>query len=524
MDNLLAAHEEERLEALYKLRILDTKRSEKFDRIVESIAIIFNVPICTITLIDKDREWHKAGYGLQVQEAPRDISFFSHALDSKAPFIVQDASRDVRFKGNPLVIGSPFIRFYAGQPIFSSNGWCVGVVSIIDTKKREFHQKEIELFTHLAAWAETEINYEAIFGDLIGEVKEVKTVLDILNDGVIELDSAGKVLYVNKNATTMMGIEAHVYKDKVFDDLFQIQYEDGVQVERKDFPTVIAVKQLKEYAENTKFLIKKIGSVLPINIRVMPIMHDGKLLRTVVVLHDITREEKSDKAKADFISLVSHQLRTPISIVRWYTERVLSTGTLTEEQRELIKEIFQSNGRMIELVDMIIGVSNLQLGRIGFNPIWVDACELVKSILAVFAPLYEGKKLRITTKCEKNFPKIFIDSNAIRLTLESIITNAIQYSPIGSDVLIDLSINNEEVMFTVQDHGCGIPDGEQSKVFTRLFRASNAAQIAPNGTGLGLYLAKSLVDNTRGKIWFTSKVGVGSTFYVSWPMVKEDDK
>lgn len=154
----IPANEEERLKALYKLKILNTPPEERYDRITRIAAHLFAVPISTVTLIDSNREWFKSCYGLENGEGDRAISFCGHAMLADDVFIIPDATKDPRFADNPMVTGEPFIRFYAGVALSSADGHRIGTFCIKDHKPRSLNSEEIVDLKALAAWAELEIN------------------------------------------------------------------------------------------------------------------------------------------------------------------------------------------------------------------------------------------------------------------------------------------------------------------------------------------------------------------------------
>lgn len=145
----IPANEQQRLALLYDLLLLDTPPERRLDRIVEFAAIEFAVPICLISLVDSDRQWFKARFGLDVCETPRDISFCGHALASEAVLMVPDALEDLRFHDNPLVTGAPHIRFYAGAPLVCRDGLAIGTLCLIDTVPRTLDATELAILASL---------------------------------------------------------------------------------------------------------------------------------------------------------------------------------------------------------------------------------------------------------------------------------------------------------------------------------------------------------------------------------------
>jgi GAF domain-containing protein len=155
----ILSEEEKRLCALHELKLLDTKAEERFDSITREAVKRFNVPISTITLLDKDREWYKSVQGLTIKEGPRDTSFCGHAVASEVMMIIEDTLADPRFADNPMVTGTPFVRFYAGKALYDrKSGYPVGVFCIKGIKPRKMSMTEINDFLDLATRAEDEIN------------------------------------------------------------------------------------------------------------------------------------------------------------------------------------------------------------------------------------------------------------------------------------------------------------------------------------------------------------------------------
>src|SRR3990172_9125872 len=150
----IPANEEQRLDALRSLNVLDSPPEERFDRITRVATYIFKVPISTVTLVDSDREWFKSCQGLPAKEGERAISFCGHAMLAPDIFIIPDAKVDPRFSDNPMVVGSPFIRFYAGVPLSSAEGFRIGTFCIKDHVARELKNEEIKVLKALASWAE----------------------------------------------------------------------------------------------------------------------------------------------------------------------------------------------------------------------------------------------------------------------------------------------------------------------------------------------------------------------------------
>jgi len=227
-----------------------------------------------------------------------------------------------------------------------------------------------------------------------------------------------------------------------------------------------------------------------------------------------------DRAKTEFVSLASHQLRTPLSIINWYTEMLLGgdKGELDEGQREYVREIHNSGHRMIDLVNALLNASRIDMGTLAISPKPTDFGAVADVVISELLPQIEKKKLSVTKDYDA-VPKIDADPDLVRVIFQNLISNAVKYTPDKGKISVIVELRDEEVVIKVEDNGYGIPEGQQSKIFTKLFRADNAREVDPDGTGLGLYIVKAIADASGGRAWFKSKEGKGSTFYVALPAI-----
>lgn len=244
---------------------------------------------------------------------------------------------------------------------------------------------------------------------------------------------------------------------------------------------------------------------------------------------DISKEAEVDHMKTEFLSLASHQLRTPLTAIKWLSELLSdSASTMNQEQKDILAKIQKSNDHMIELVNSLLNVSRLEQGRITVEPQPTDLIKLLSDVLTETTPSIEKKKQKITTNLPEKPLNISIDPKLIRQVYLNLITNASKYSPDQSNIIITLTTKDKDILFSIADQGLGIPQKEQEKIFKKFFRASNAALRETDGNGLGLYLIKQIVEVSGGKIWFESTEGKGSTFYFTLPIsgstIKKGDK
>jgi two-component system sensor histidine kinase VicK len=235
---------------------------------------------------------------------------------------------------------------------------------------------------------------------------------------------------------------------------------------------------------------------------------------------DRVQGDRVDKAKTEFVSLASHQLRTPLSTMNWYTEMLLAgdVGKLTKTQKEYLHEIQVGGKRMVDLVNTLLDVSRIDLGTFTVVPEQVDVIALSKRSLADSAHTIAKKKLIVDARYTPRSLVTYVDQKLARMVIENVLSNAIKFTPNGGHILFSVSKTTDAVLITVTDDGYGIPKNQQDKIFSKLFRADNVKMRDTVGTGLGLYVSKAFVDYLEGEMWFESTEGHGSTFYVRLPL------
>lgn len=233
-----------------------------------------------------------------------------------------------------------------------------------------------------------------------------------------------------------------------------------------------------------------------------------------------------DTAKDEFVSIASHQLRTPLTALKGYTGMLLDgdAGPINAKQHEYLMEIKNANDRMIKLITALLNVSRVDLDVFAVEPEQLSLKRTAESVLNELGKRVEEKKLRVETNFENDVPLINADLNIVRMIFQNLFSNAIKYTSAEGKININIKKDGPNIIISVADTGCGIPSNAQSKIFTKMFRADNARVKDPDGTGLGLYIIKSTLEKTGGKIWFESQENKGSTFYVTIPLIGMNKK
>ena len=244
-----------------------------------------------------------------------------------------------------------------------------------------------------------------------------------------------------------------------------------------------------------------------------------------------SRKKKTKPAsKNDFVSLASHELRSPLSIIKWYTEILLDgdAGPVTEDQRKYLTVIESSNQRAIDLVRSLLNVSRIDLDTFSVFPEPLSLSEVVTSTQELFSKDISKKHLDVTYEEGSGVSMINADKHICFLIVKHLLSNAIMFSKVAGTIRVVTSLvprhskagnvftTEESILLTVADTGLGIPEKDKDKIFSRMFRASNVKDSEGSDSGLGLYITKRVIDITDGNIWFESVEGTGTTFYVTF--------
>ena len=227
-----------------------------------------------------------------------------------------------------------------------------------------------------------------------------------------------------------------------------------------------------------------------------------------------------DTAKDEFISMASHQLRTPLTSVKGYISMVMEgdAGDVNKDQEKLLSEAFASSQRMVYLISDLLNVSRLKTGKFIIEPSKVNLSKVVQEEVDQLTPTAMTRQVQLNYSPPENFPTLILDETKTRQVIMNFIDNAIYYTKSGGDITISLVAKKDKIEYRVKDSGIGIPAAEQHKLFTKFFRASNAKRARPDGTGLGLYMAQKVITAQGGSITFKSIEGKGSTFGFNIPL------
>lgn len=381
----------------------------------------------------------------------------------------------------------------------------------VDLKTKNLRKKGIEL---------NRKNFQ-----LLEEKSKIETIVQGIGDGVFVVDKNLRVILFNQKASDLSGYSIEEALDRPYGEVLKFVFEADGKVNDEFIKKAFSTGEIQEMTNHTA-LIRKDGGKISVADSAAPLKDvSNNVIGCVVVFRDVTKEREVDVMKTEFINLTSHQLKTPLSTINWYLELMLDedNGPLNDSQKDFLDEISKSNKKMVDIVNSLLNISRLERGTFSFEPTSLSLIELTAEVLDEYKEKIKSNRIQVKTILPKDLPNIVFDRKIVKIILQNLISNAVKYSPSGKKITIDISEDKIKKMIdiNVSDQGYGIPVDQHSRVFEKLFRADNIKEKNIEGTGLGLYLVKIIVEKIGGSIRFDSQEGIGTTFQVSLPTNKK---
>jgi len=395
----------------------------------------------------------------------------------------------------------------------------IGVLHAFNKRHGEdFNEEDIRLLERMAKNVGSIIANLQMYREVVEEREELLQTFESLQAGLILISADGKISQINSSARRIFGasldsIGKH-YKDVISNDTLTQVYErtmTGEDVGHLEMPVSIA------------------GSERVYQIQSAQVKSDeGKDLGVVAILVDITEMKNIERMKSSFVAMASHELRTPLTAIKGFSSTLLEGVDddlySKEDQKEFLGIVVQECDRLRRLIDDLLNTSRIESGE-SLKPSYkhVDVRALMEKVITIQRQATHNHTLKLEVPDE--LPTIIADEDKLDQIMTNLLNNAIKYSPGGGDITLSAKIDDDHILFAVEDHGMGIPPEHLNKVFERFHRVDNEDNRKIYGTGLGLYLVKHLVEQVHlGHIWVESEVGKGSTFYFTVPLELDVDK
>jgi signal transduction histidine kinase len=267
------------------------------------------------------------------------------------------------------------------------------------------------------------------------------------------------------------------------------------------------------------YYVRRDKTRFPVSTVINPIIFNKEIIGAVEVFYDITKEKELERMRMDFLSLASHQLRTPLSGTKWLIETMYRgiIGEMTKKQKEYLDDIYKINEQMIKLVSDILNTLRLENEETLIKKKKISISSLLKDVLITVSAAAKSKKITLRSSLNHRTFIIETDPEILKSILGCFLSNAINYSMPNQEVILGIKNESKTIVFFVRDFGIGIPKMEHNRIFERFYRASNAKKMIPSGTGLGLNIAKTIAEKIDAEISFESEENKGSTFYLRIP-------
>ncbi len=385
----------------------------------------------------------------------------------------------------------------------------------------ELTRANAELDKKIMELEKSEQSLMKAFRDIENERNKTLAIISNLTDPIIVLDANNRLSLFNHAAEKMLGLKQgdigteikgkHNFSLEDFSDL--IHHEFSYKTIEEDKKTGLMIEEMSLKYNDQDITYKVITSKI--------ISEENEYLGLMKVFYDLTREKMIDQMKSEFISVAAHQLRTPLSAIKWIIKMVLDgdAGKLNDEQAELLRKGYESNERIIALVNDLLNVSRIEEGRFGYNFTQTDFKEVLNIVLDNTKKQMQERHIKLELKVPDNLPPVYMDKSRINMVLQNLVENSIKYTPEYGKIEIKVEVlKNNMLRVSVKDNGVGIPAEEQAKLFTKFFRASNVVRMETEGTGLGLFIAKNIVTKHGGEIKVKSEEGKGTEISFTLPL------
>lgn len=532
--------EHERLCALYAYQILDTPADNTFDNLLNLASKCLAVPIAFISLIDRERQWFLASFGVKgKEEIPRNLSFCEYTIQNDSVFEISDASADIRFADHPFVTGEPHLRYYAGTPLIDDDGYILGTLCVFDYAPRQLSdtQKEMlqclanEVIVHLILKKKA-IHLEESIMD-ISDKKKVEEELQILslvasktNTGVNIMDKEGITTWINDALEKLMGYTLDELKGSQIGNILSPKFHDQELINRSRAMS----KNNQSYAIEV-LAEKKDGSPIWVEVSNTPIINsNGIVERQIDLVTDITQRKqvqqemieareqalKLSEAKEMFLSVMSHEIRTPLNAVIGMTHLLLDNEPKASQIDDL--NILKFSGEnLLHIINDILDFTKIETGKMEMEFVPFNLKLLANDIINSLQVNVKKNGNQLNLLFDEQIPDLISgDKNRLYQILMNFLGNAIKFTENGFVQLkIMLVAEDEEstlIQFAVEDTGIGIAKDKQNYIFETFTQAKTDIARKYGGSGLGLAITKKLLGMYNAEIHVDSILGKGTTF------------
>lgn len=386
----------------------------------------------------------------------------------------------------------------------------------------DYDEHDSKLLRLVATRLAVLIENSNLYHDVNSRRERWEAVFRFTDEGIVIFDRNGIVVGFNPASTTITQWATADAIGKPFGSIIKTATTDNHTAGVSPLARVLG--EGVTIANSEQLIESRNGGRVWTEISYSPIFDDlGRVTSGIAIIRNTQKDREIEEIKSDFISIVSHELRTPLTAIKGFLSMVIKTdfGPLNDKQSHYLTRVYQSNQRMIDLVEDLLDVSYIESGKINLtiNPVGLDS--VITNVVSELSGKGEANDITIKVKRHAKLPLVLADETRLHQIMLNLLDNAIKYSMPGSMVQIDCTMQGDELITTITDQGVGIGKGQIDRLFTKFGRIYNPMSVQAGGSGLGLYIVKNLVESHGGRIWVTSQEGKGSKFRFSVPIAKQ---
>jgi PAS domain S-box-containing protein len=393
----------------------------------------------------------------------------------------------------------------------------IGAIYVFRMTGGAFSSNDRAVLASFADQAAIAVRNAELYQQVAEEQRALAAVIDNSADGVMLLDASGRVETFNRALTHMTGLEPEMALGRQHSEVLAVRDRQGEPIEPPDLPTRRTTSaEERLYLEGD--VVRRSGPPVTVGITYTPLFDsEGRLVRTIVNVVDITRFRQAEEVKSTFVSAVSHELKTPVALIKGYAETLGREDAAWDRAtvQESLGVIAEEADHLTHLIDSLLEASRIQAGGLRLEPTDINLVRLTEKVVDAFRTQTDIHPFEVDFP--PDFPLVWGDENRLREVLNNLVGNAVKYSPKGGTVWVGGRGDRDGVTVYVADQGIGIPPEEQDRIFDRFYRVDSSLRRETQGTGLGLYLVKAIVEAHGGRVWMESVPGRGSIFMFSLP-------
>jgi PAS domain S-box-containing protein len=409
-----------------------------------------------------------------------------------------------------------------GLPLIARNH-VIGVIFVFRSSRGNFSQDDMQLLQSFADQAAIAVQNAQLYTESNQEKHRMDALLDSVADGILIMAPNHAIERVNPAFARMWGKPAPEIVGLTHSDVIRFsKVEHGIQLDQAEAGGWPLTPQATLYVEGD--LMRPDGSTIPMGVTYAPLLSfEGNLVNIIASARDISHFREAEEIKSTFISVISHELKTPVALIKGYVGTLRREDAKWDEQvvQDSLAVIEDESDRLAELIENLLDATRLEAGVLAINATDLSFPTMVKRVVERFET--QTDKHTFNINIPDDFPIILADEDRIEQVLYNLISNAIKYSPKGGEICIDGEARPEEVILCVCDEGDGIPTGAIPHIFDRFYRAEDA-QRKTAGAGLGLYLSRAVIEAHKGTIWADPRYKKGARICFSLPRPEEGGK